>query len=201
MKDMWNERYAHTEYAYGKEPNQFFKAFIDQHPAGRILLPAEGEGRNAVYAALHNWEVHAVDFSEEGKRKALALAAENGVEIDYEISDLAHLDLGKTHFDAIALIFAHIPLGLREKVHRKLVGHLLPGGYLVMEVYAKSQLGRDSGGPKSLELLYSSEELLNDFEGLVIEQLEETEVHLREGIYHQGDARVIRMIARKPEDA
>lgn len=52
MKDFWNERYATDVYAYGTEPNAYFKACLDTIPKpGRLLLPAEGEGRNAVYAA------------------------------------------------------------------------------------------------------------------------------------------------------
>lgn len=45
--------------AYGTEPNAFFKAQLDQLTPGRLLLPAEGEGRNAVYAAKKGWEVAA----------------------------------------------------------------------------------------------------------------------------------------------
>ena len=51
MKQFWNQRYSDKAYAYGTEPNAFFKSQLDQRPPGRILLPAEGEGRNAVYAA------------------------------------------------------------------------------------------------------------------------------------------------------
>ena len=51
MKEFWNERYSQEAYAYGTEPNAFFKSRIDQLSPGKLLLPAEGEGRNAVYAA------------------------------------------------------------------------------------------------------------------------------------------------------
>ena len=51
MKEMWNQRYTDKEYIYGKAPNILVKEFIDQSEAGRILFAAEGEGRNAVYAA------------------------------------------------------------------------------------------------------------------------------------------------------
>ena len=33
MRDMWEERYAADEYAYGEEPNAFFKACLDRLPA------------------------------------------------------------------------------------------------------------------------------------------------------------------------
>ena len=52
MKEIWDKRYSTAVYAYGEEPNAFFKEKLDsQNLEGSILLPAEGEGRNAVYAA------------------------------------------------------------------------------------------------------------------------------------------------------
>ena len=52
MKELWDKRYAEKDYVYGIEPNQFFKEVLDKYSfKGKILLPAEGEGRNAVYAA------------------------------------------------------------------------------------------------------------------------------------------------------
>jgi hypothetical protein len=36
---------------YGTTPNEFFKQQLDLLEPGNILLPADGEGRNAVYAA------------------------------------------------------------------------------------------------------------------------------------------------------
>ena len=51
MKEVWDERYAEPDYVYGKAPNKYFKEKIDEIQIGEILFPAEGEGRNAVYAA------------------------------------------------------------------------------------------------------------------------------------------------------
>ena len=52
MKEFWNERFSSDTYLYGEEPNPHFKEFIDNNHKGNILLPGEGEGRNAVYAAF-----------------------------------------------------------------------------------------------------------------------------------------------------
>ena len=52
MQEFWDQRFDIKEFVYGRHPNAFFKDFIDHHKAGSLLLPAEGEGRNAVYAAL-----------------------------------------------------------------------------------------------------------------------------------------------------
>ena len=51
MSDFWNEKYGRSEYLYGKAPNTFFVEKLNELQKGSILLPAEGEGRNAVYAA------------------------------------------------------------------------------------------------------------------------------------------------------
>jgi hypothetical protein len=49
--DKWNKRYRNSEFAYGEHPNNYLKGQLEKLPVGKILFPAEGEGRNAVYAA------------------------------------------------------------------------------------------------------------------------------------------------------
>jgi hypothetical protein len=49
--ERWNDRYSNSAFAYGEEPNNFFKEQIEKLNPETILFPAEGEGRNAVYAA------------------------------------------------------------------------------------------------------------------------------------------------------
>jgi hypothetical protein len=51
MKEFWNQRYAEAAFAYGSEPNAFFAEQLSKLEPGKLLLPAEGEGRNAVFAA------------------------------------------------------------------------------------------------------------------------------------------------------
>ena len=110
MKNFWDSRYANPDYAYGIEPNQFFKEILDKNSfEGKILLPAEGEGRNAIYAAKKKLEVFAFDISIEGKKKALELAKNESVKINYEVGNFFDLQLIKEKFDVAALIFAHFP--------------------------------------------------------------------------------------------
>jgi hypothetical protein len=89
MQQFWDQRYQESEWVYGEAPNAFFKAFIDQQPPGTLLLPAEGEGRNAIYAASKGWTVEAFDFSPVAREKALAGAAAKGVKIRYDLQDIA----------------------------------------------------------------------------------------------------------------
>lgn len=197
MQSFWDERYAQPEYIYGTEPNVYFRQQLDALPPGKLLLPAEGEGRNAVYAASQGWQVTAFDLSTEGRRKALALAAQQGVEIDYHIMGFDAMDWEENTFDAIALIYAHQPRALRSLAYPRLLHFLRPGGTLILEGFSKNQLGKSSGGPQALELLFSQEELREDFAALSSQALEETEIVLDEGRYHAGAASVIRLLGKK----
>lgn len=195
-KEFWNDRYGASEYAYGVEPNLFFRQQLDTLNPGKLLLPAEGEGRNAIYAATRGWKVTCFDQSEMGRRKALQLAAEKGVEIDYRIASIDDFDTNE-RFDAIGLIYVHLPPNLRTPFHTSMVDLMKPGGRVILEAFSKEQLGRTSGGPQNLQLLYSIEELEDDFNDLEDLSIEELEVDLKEGPFHQGNAMVLRLIANK----
>jgi len=197
MNEFWETRYKSPSYAYGTKPNEFFKECIDKLKPGRLLLPAEGEGRNAVYAALRGWAVDAFDYSPIAREKALKLAGEACIIIQYETSTLQNFTAPANTYDLIGLIYAHMPSTDRRTVHQRLVSFLKPSGYLVLEAFHKEQLGRQSGGPQNPDMLYSRTDLLEDFKELEILKAEETYIDLREGAYHNGSACVIRLIARK----
>lgn len=195
MINPWDTRYAQVEYVYGKEPNAFYKEQILKLPSGKILLPAEGEGRNAVFAAQNNWHVEAFDSSIEAKNKAEKLAREKEVKISYKISSFEEADYKENTFDLIALIYAHT--SKRKKNHQKLIKFLKPGGILLLEGFSKAQINNSTGGPKSIAMLFSKEELASDFKSLSELEITETETYLSEGNYHLGRASIIRLIGKK----
>ncbi|HPR27065.1 class I SAM-dependent methyltransferase [Lentimicrobium sp.] len=199
MKQHWDERYASEEYIYGTEPNRWFAGHLRILKAGRLLLPAEGEGRNAAFAAAMGWEVHAFDQSREGQRKALKLAAQKGVNIRYTIDSLEEMADVEGQFDAIALIFVHIHEEHRAAVHRRLASMLRPRGMLILEAFSRKQLNYTTGGPRSEAMLYTAAMLKGDFSGLELSFCEEARIHLDEGPLHLGDAEVVRLLAIKTE--
>lgn len=198
MKAFWDERYAATEYVYGKQPNVWFAENIKKLPVGRLLLPCEGEGRQAVYAAGLGWNVEAFDQSEQGREKALALAVSHGQTIIYSLCDAMEYQSAEA-FDALALIYAHLPEQLRAAFHQRMAAQLKPGGTLILEAFHTTQLGRDSGGPKEHSMLFTPEMLVSDFAGFNIQQLTVEEIILNEGSFHRGPAKVVRLLANKPE--
>lgn len=202
MKEMWDSRYSEEGFAYGEEPNIYLKEKIRKLDRGNILFPAEGEGRNAVYAARLGWEVEAFDQSSKGKEKALLLAMEHKVNINYQVGELSQVSYAKDSFDVLSLIYAHFPPTARQKYHQHLSDYLKKGAYIILEGFSKNNLELNkhqeaSNGPKNLEMLFSKEMIKNDFPGFEIIELKEQLINLDEGKYHQGKASVIRFMGRK----
>jgi hypothetical protein len=196
--DFWNDRYSSDEYVYGTEPNQFFKEQIQKiNASGRLLLPGEGEGRNAVFAAKLGWNVDAFDQSSVAKMKAETLAKLNNVKINYSNVDLGKFVPQKNFYDCAAIIFVHLPPEIRSGFHSKIVESLKPNGKIILELFSKNQFGKESGGPQNLNMLSTIEEIKNDFKGLKTIVLSEENINLEEGAKHSGEASVIRYLGQK----
>lgn len=202
MKAFWDQRYSQEEYAYGETPNEYFKKALGSLIPGKLLMPAEGEGRNAVYAATLGWKVTAFDLSDQGKRKAEALAAKHQVHIEYIVGDLCALSFPEKSFDAIGLIYAHFPAAVKSLYHQQLTTYLRPQGSVLFEAYSKHHMAYQTtnpmaGGPKDVDMLFSLEEIKHDFQAFDYDELMEQEIFVKEGVYHEGHAMVIRFSARK----
>jgi SAM-dependent methyltransferase len=202
MKDFWNERYAEETFAYGESPNIYFEEKLKNYPVGKLLLPAEGEGRNGVAAARLGWNVQAFDLSESGRNKAKILAEKYQVQLNYQVAEFAEIDFEDNSFDVIGLIYAHFPAKLKSFYHQKLANWLKPGGIIIFEAFSKTHLGYQSkypriGGPNDIDMLFSIDEIQTDFSNFSVIELTETEVDLAEGQYHQGKGSVIRFIGQK----
>ncbi len=193
----WDEKFKREDLLYGKKPNQYFAQKLAELTPSKLLLPGEGEGRNALFAAKAGWEVIALDQSTEGRKKALAMAEAHNVSLEYYVVDITAAELKDDYFDAIGLVYIHLPKYLRRAWHRKLINSLKPGGNLILEGFSKSQLGKTSGGPKDLSMLFDLQELKEDFNSLEIMEASETIVNLDEGSGHSGEASVVRIFARK----
>jgi len=201
-KSRWNERYSQEAFAYGEAPNHYLQEQLTKLPVGSILFPAEGEGRNAVFAATIGWNVSAFDISEEGKNKAIKLAKKNEVTIDYQVGGLEKLNFETEQFDAIALIYAHFPANIKSAYHKKLDRFLKKKGTIIFESFSKKHLdyvtaNENVGGPKDIESLFSIDEIKADFPNYTILELAEQEIQLNEGLYHNGTGSVIRFVGQK----
>lgn len=195
MTEFWDNRYSDKQFVYGTQPNAYIKKNLDKLKPGKILFPAEGEGRNAVYAAKSRWEVTAFDSSEVGKSKALDLAEQNQVSLDYIISG-AESYISKEKFDVLALCYAHFSFETRTEIHKQLVSYLKPGGIIIFEAFSKEQLEFSSGGPKDEKMLFSLEDIKSEFPNVEFKELKTEVIELSEGEHHKGKASVVRFVGK-----
>ena len=197
MTNFWDSRFGGEDFLYGKEPNEFFAGFLSTiETKGKLLLPAEGEGRNAVFAAKLGWDVTAIDSSAVGREKALKFAETEGVSMNYEILDLINFETRPEQYDFIAIIFGHFPSAFRQELHHKFTKSLKKSGHILIEAFTKEQIQNTSGGPQDPDMLYSTALLEADFPELSIKKLTHEKVFLNEGRHH-GLADVVRFIGTK----
>ena len=195
-KKFWNERYASDEYLYGSDPNSFLVEQADLL-TGPVLSLSEGEGRNAVFLALLGLKVHGVDISEVALTKATALAELNNVEIQTEVADLAIFKPEENFYGSVISISAHLPSSIRANLYPLVEKCLKPGGIITLEAYSESQLVRNTGGPKDIDMLMTIDKLQCEFPNCEPILVRELEREISEGEGHSGLASVVQFVARK----
>jgi hypothetical protein len=203
MKELWNKRYQDPEYAYGLKPNEYLKTILGriQHK-GAMLLPAEGEGRNAVYAAGLGFDVTAVDISEQGKEKAMKWAQKKNLSIDYLVGDLKEVELEENKYDILVFIYAHFPSSMRKTIHLKFQKYLKKYGYIILEGFSTNHIevskhNKTRSGPPNIDMLFTKEMIADDFSSFETIEIAEKVIDLDEGAFHQGNSSVVRYMGRK----
>lgn len=196
--NFWDQNFSVAGFKYGTSPNAFL---VEQArrltPASDVLVPGDGEGRNSVWLAQQGHRVTAMDASSVGLQKAQTLATERGMVVNTVLGDLAEWAPEVASFDAVVLIYVHLPPAIRERAHRRLAAGLRPGGWLILECFHPEQVPRTSGGPKDVAMLYTPALVAADLAGLLEPVMAwDGETLLSEGPGHQGLAHVTRWVGR-----
>ena len=195
---IWDTRFADTDYAYGKEPNDFLRQQVNSLKKGKLLTLAEGEGRNAVFLAKLGFEVTAVDASIKGLNKAQLLASQNNVSIATVHADLTDFDPGEHQWDCVVSIFAPLGSAFRKVLHADIVRSLKPGGTFLIEAYTPEQVRFGTGGGNDPDTMLTSAQVEKELEGLNFDVLQQVEREVVEGKYHTGRASVVQALGEKP---
>src|SRR5690348_11340917 len=113
---VWDERYAASDLVWGSGPNRFVAAELEGLPPGRALDVACGEGRNAIWLAVHGWDVVGVDFSSVGIERARHLAAEAGVadRSSFIVGDVVAGALPPGPYDAVVVAYLQLVASQRR---------------------------------------------------------------------------------------
>lgn len=196
----WNRRYAAEGYHFGTAPNAWLKAQAGVWQAGqRVVAVADGEGRNSVWLARRGLDVTAFDVADLGVAKARALAARQGVAVDFQVAGVDDYAWPPAAFDGVAAIFVQFAdPDMRARMFSRIVDCLRPGGTLVLQGYTPKQLDYRTGGPPILSHLYTEPMLREAFGALEILTLSEYEAEVDEGEGHRGHSALIGLVARKP---
>jgi len=202
QETMWSARYrqAGDDYVFGTEPNRFLARHAALLASGNsVLSVADGEGRNSVWLAAQGLNVTATEISPVALEKAAKLAAGRHVEINFVLADAVNWDYPREAFDFVVGVFIQF-VGPAERMTMLdgMKRALKPGGHLLLQGYTPKQLEYRTGGPSTVENLYTADFLREAFADLEIVHLEEYEDVLDEGLGHKGQSALVGLIARKP---
>lgn len=199
-RQMWDARYGQDGYFYGTAPNAWLvskAAFLQ--PGMRVLVPADGEGRNSVWCAQRGMMVEAFDLSPVAAEKAKKLAAEKAVNVDYTVASLDSREWLPDRYDAVILVFVNFATpNMRSRLFADCIRTLKPGGILLLQGYSTRQLLYGTGGPPVKEQLYTEAMLKDAFSGMAILEMADYDATLDEGQGHSGLSALIGMVAKKP---
>ncbi len=196
----WDTRFSTDSYIFGTEPN----VWLSQHlallsPGSRVLAVADGEGRNSVWMAQQGLQVDAFDISPVGVGKAIKLAQQAGVEVNFQVCSAENFDWKVGEYDAVVAIFIQFAdPDTRATLFARMKSALKPDGVLLLQGYTPKQLEYKTGGPPLVDHLYTEELLNNAFGDMNIVELKSYEDVLTEGTQHAGQSALIGMVARKP---
>ncbi len=198
----WDAKYAAAAAGlFGEEPNEFVREIVarsDFHARSALCL-ADGDGRNGNWLARQGLAVLAVDLSKVATDKARERDAASGVTVERITADLKDwAPAPGRQWDAAFVISLHCEPSVRTRAIRIAAAALAPGGWLVIEGFAKAQAVRDGTGPDDPSLLYDVTEIRSALPEFEIVEACTGITCLDEGKRHRGEAEVVRFAARKP---
>ncbi|MFC2948162.1 class I SAM-dependent methyltransferase [Virgibacillus sediminis] len=199
-KEQWDNSFSDEEFVYGTRPNEFIEKMSGVLPDhSKIGCFAEGEGRNAVYLAGLGHEVTAYDQSPVGLAKAKELAKEHGVSLQTAVMDLTKEKVETRQYDAAVMVFGHVPREDQAFFIENILDSVKPGGHILLEVYSEDQLKYQTGGPKSLDMLYHPSQILEWIGDHQCLHFYYGEAERNEGKRHHGTGHVIQAVVRKKD--
>jgi len=195
----WDARFSTDSYIFGTEPN----VWLSQHghllqPGSRVLAVADGEGRNSVWMAKQGLKVDAFDISPMGVGKAIKLARQADVEVNFQVASAEDFEWKVGEYDAVVAIFIQFAdPETRTTLFKRMTSALKPDGLMLLQGYTPKQLEHKTGGPPLVDHLYTEELLRESFSDMNIVELVSYEDVLREGTQHSGQSALIGLVARK----
>jgi len=195
----WERRY--------QEPGQLFAAtpsplLLDHQnlfdPTMRVLVPGDGEGRNGVWLAKQGLDVTSVEISSSAVEKARAWATKQSTALNQLCGDVLTYPLQENEFDAIVLIFVHLPRNDMDSLLDKIQIAARPGGYFFFEGFHQDNLTACDSGPRDPDMLFTLDQLERRFSTWQIKLLTTVDTQVEKRGEFLGKGIAIHFIAQKP---
>ncbi|MGG2119883.1 class I SAM-dependent methyltransferase [Bacillus bombysepticus] len=138
-------------------------------PESKVLEVGCGIGTEAVFLAVRDMDVTAIDISPKAIESAKSLAEVYGVDVDFKVADALNIPVQDNEFDVFCDqgCFHHLTDEERPKYVSEILRVLKPGGMLVLRAFSD----KIPGGPQPRRI--TSKELLDTFSSkLQLEHLE-----------------------------
>lgn len=160
--ELWDTRHAAHDPIESADADPTLVEVAATLTPGAALDLGSGDGRNAVWLAVHGWRVTAVDFSVVALDRGRVLAAKLGVDVDWRREDLLAWTPPAASFDLVALAFIHLPADERRRIYATAADAVAPGGTLLVVGHDRSNLDEGAGGPRDPEVLFTSGDIVAD---------------------------------------
>ena len=197
----WDKRFSQPEYVFGKDPNRYLKeqATIYLKPSAKVLCVADGEGRNSVWLAKQGMNIDAFDLSATAVNKAKQLADLEKVKVSFNVASTSSWNWKPDYYDAVVAIFIQFATpNMRVDLFQQMRNSLRPGGILILQGYTPKQLEYKTGGPPSIDHLYTTELIQDLLKGMKVIDWREYEEEIHEGEGHHGMSALMGVVAQKP---
>lgn len=131
-QELWNTMYRESARRWSGAANVRLVEVADALPPGRALDLGCGEGGDAKWLASRDWQVTAVDISDEALRRAAEDAGELASRIDFQHHDLTR-SFPDGEFDLVSAQFLQSPVEWdRYTLLRRAAAAVAPGGLFLL---------------------------------------------------------------------
>ncbi|MBO4790238.1 MAG: class I SAM-dependent methyltransferase [Oxalobacter sp.] len=194
----WDKVYEGNDFAFGREPNAWFASKASYLKKGqRILMVADGEGRNSIWCAQKGLVVDAFDLSAKGIEKARHFALESGVKVNFTVAGVDDWDWEPNAYDAVTLILCQFATpSMRKKLFADCIKTLKTGGLFFVLGYTVKQLEYGTGGPPNAAQLYTEAMLRDLVQGMAVLELESFDMEVSAG-RHRGKSAFVGLVSCK----
>jgi SAM-dependent methyltransferase len=163
-REYWDERYG-GEQVWSGNPNPLLVRYAADLAPGTALDVGCGEGADAMWLASRGWTVVGADVSAVGLERAAQAAERAGAQvaerITWQQADVLDGEWAppERHFDLVSAQFMHLPVAMREALHRRLAAAVRPGGTLLVVGHDPSDLDAGVKRPHLPEMFAGAEEM------------------------------------------